>query len=280
MSLVSCLGFFVSCLVFSFVLSGCSSSYQGERLYWKAHQSATGFGKNVSNLSAMQYEAAIEKYARVVEAVPQTYWAARAQLEIGALYASQGRFEDARQAYTWVLENKHQTRLGLNARLAIARTYEIQKNWKQLILAYKEISEYYPWHREGFSALLKVAQLHQRQGHLPNARKAYKSAVRTYQLRSERAPSPALAARAQGYLGLAYQQMEQWEKALEVFEALARNSSEGVDRPGVLLRIGAIYEEQLGDLEKAKVYYVRLIEEFPEHPLGGQMRTRLSELTP
>ena len=91
------------------------------------------------------------------------------------------------------------------------------------------------------------------------------------------APSAEQGAQVRLYLALAYQQLGQWDQAINVLQELAKRPTEA-NRPLVLLTLGTIYQTKLGNPQKAQEMYQTLLQEFPEHPLGQMARKQLEQL--
>jgi tetratricopeptide (TPR) repeat protein len=259
-------------------LGGCSESYRGERLFWKARQVSAPITQDPEKATPEQYEAAARAFQRIVQKTPGTVWAARAQLTTGSLYAAGKQYEKAREHYQLVLQNYHQyTEFVLNARLSIAKTYELEQNIDEAINIYDEISELHPWSQIGQAAPLYVAYAYEQQGRKEEATRAYERAVRTFTKRIPDAPNPELQAKVRGFLAHTYQRLGDWDEAVRTLEGLIAEPG-GVNRPLVLLTLGAIYETKLSDRAKARTLYEQLVQEFPEHPLGNVARTQIEKL--
>jgi tetratricopeptide (TPR) repeat protein len=267
-------------LVFSLVImaAGCSASYNGERLFWKAQQLSAPIAKDSATATPEQFASAIEAYSRVIARAPGTMWAARAQLAIGSLYAIQKAYPDARQAYDLVRQNSHSYQeLVLMARVGIAKTYEDEAQWEEAIRTYHEIAEYHPWSAVGLEVPLSLSLLYQKRSQPEEATEALERAVRTYTKLIPDAPNPDLRARAQGYLAQTHQRLGQWDQAIAIYNEMLAASS-GVNRPLTFLLLGSIYETKLHDTAKAGTVYTQLIEEFPDHNLAKIARTQLEHL--
>lgn len=260
-------------------LSGCSTNYDGERLYWKAQQyQAQTINKDPKKAAPEQYAVAIQMNERLLQRAAGTSWAAKAQVAIGSLYALQDRYDEARDAFQLVLQNYNSQReLCLNARLGIAKTYEAQQRWDDAVAAYQQISDYHAWTRMGLEAPLYIATIYRRQGETEQATKSYDRAIRFYAKLIPDAPTPEAAMVAKNYLAMAYQWGSEWDKAIEVLEEIA-DSPSGVDRPMVLLTLASLYQTKVDNLPKAEATYQTLVQEFPEHPFGKVARSQLEQL--
>ena len=260
-------------------MSGCSTNYDGERLYWKAQQYQTKtISKDPKKATPEQYATAIQMNERVLQRAAGTVWAAKSQVAIGSLYALQEQYDEARDAFRLVLQNYNgQRELCLNARLGIAKTYEAQQRWDEAVAAYQQISDYHAWTRMGLEAPLYIATIYRRQGESEQAAKAHERAIHFYTKMIPDAPTPEAATVAKNYLAMAYQWGSDWAKAVEVLEEIV-DAPAGVDRPMVLLTMASLYQTKLDNLPKAEAAYRRLVQEFPEHPFGKVARNQLEQL--
>ena len=260
-------------------VSGCSVSYSGERLFWKAEQVNAPVARAPGQASPEQFAAAIGAFERVVRGAPGTVWAARAQAAIGSLSALQRRYPEAREAYAAVLQNySQQAELCLQARLAIAKTYELEQQWDEAVAAYEQVADFHPWSQPGLEAPLYVGSLYARQGKSEQATQAYEDAEVRYTRLIPETTTPEMAARVRSYLALAYQRLGQWDRAIEVLEGLAKLDTAAVNRPLILLTLGSIYQAKLSDQKNAASAYTALVNEFPEHPFGKLAKYKLEHL--
>ena len=265
------------CLAASALISGCSANYNGERLFWKAQQLNKALAKE-GHLSPEQLTTVVNAFNKVIQKTPDTSWAARANLIVGSLYASQKRFTEAREVYQLLLQNYNQYKeLSLGARVAIAKTYEAEDNWSEAVKSYRDIAEFHPWTRMGLEAPLYIAAMHEKHQERDLAMKAYESAAKRYGKLIPDAPTPELGNQAKAFLALAYQRLGDWQQAISVLEDLASNTPEA-NRPLILLTLASIYQARLGSAKKAGEIYTKLIQEFPDHPAGKVAKAQLAHL--
>lgn len=258
--------------------AGCSSSYTGEWLFWRAQQANAPILKQPNQATPQQYARAIAAFEHVVRRVPGTVWAARAQMAIASLCAMQQQYKAARTAYELVLRNHGQEKeLCLAALAAIAKTYEVENDWDGAVKAYRELSDLFPLSRMGMEAPLYVALVYERRQQPEEARQAYERAARVYSKLAVQAPSERLEIQLKGYLALSYQRLQKWAEAIRILEGLL-DVPEGVNRPLVLLTLGTLYELKLSDRERAQTAYEQLLTEFPEHPFGKSAKLKLEHL--
>jgi len=265
----------LSCIL---VLSGCSASYNSERLFWKASQLNVPILKDPQAASPTQFVEAINAFQRVIDETPGTIWAARSNVAIGSLYALQQRYDEARIAYGLVLQNYHRySDLALGARYALAKTYEAQRNWEPAVKAYRDLSDYHPWSVAGLEAPLYIARVYGERQETAAEAKAYERAASHYTKLIPNAPNPELEVQVRGYLALVYQRQGDWDRAIDALQKMLL-STVSVNRPMVLLTLGSIYQAKLSDTEKATAAFTALAEEFPDHPFGKVAKAQLDHL--
>jgi len=259
--------------------TGCGANYTGERLFWKAQKSSAAILKDPKSASPQQVESAIANFEVVAKRSRGTMWAARALLTIGSLRATQQQYDQAREVFRQVIQNYPElSQLCLGARMATVKTYELEQRWDDAIKAYQEISDYYPWETVGMEAPLYIARFYQARHQPEQETKAFERAVNIYTKLIPEAPTPASAVRVKGYLALAYQRLQEWDKAIAVLRDLAGTTEGGVNRPLVLLLLGSIYQEKIGDAAKAQEALSMLSKEFPEHPFSKVANMKLEHL--
>lgn len=268
----------VALCVAALLVSGCSASYTGERLLWKAQRVSAPIATAPNQATPEQVAKAIAAFETVVTKAPGTVWAARAQVAIGSLYALQEQFVKAREAYTLVLLNAHEHQaLCLTARFAIAKTYQMEEDWDAAIKAYEQLADYHPWSHLGLEAPLYIARTYEQRKEADEAGRAYERAARRYTNLIPDAPTPQIAIQIKSFLILAYQRLGEWDHATETLEDLA-STPEGVNRPLVLISLGSIYQTKLASPKNAQRAYSQLIREFPENPLANAAKTQLERL--
>ena len=269
---------FAALLCAAMLTPGCSASYNGERLFWKAQQLNAPIMKDSRRTSPEQFTKAVAAFGRVIRETPGTAWAGKAQLAIGLLYDVQGRFNEAEEAYRLVLQNYSQSpALCFEARVSIAHLDEAEQNWPRAVQMYREISDFHPWTKIGLEAPLSVARTFEQRQQPDEAAKAYRQAVQLYTTMIAEAPTVELGTRAKIYLAQVYQALGKWDQVIGTLEELA-TARDGVDRPRLLLTLGTIYETRQANPAKAAAAYTTLLTEFPEHPLGQIAKSRLRQL--
>lgn len=261
------------------LICGCSSSYNGERLYWRAEKVNATIAKDPAKAAPEAVNEVIRAFERVIKEAPGTLSAARAQFAIGSLHWVRKEDDQALEAYQRVVRNHSRYRsLDFAARQALAKIYERQGQHDALITLYGEIAETYPLTSLGLQAPLAIAEELQRQGKSEEATTAYHSAVTHYTDLASKAPTAGLVLRVKGYLSVAYQRLGQYAEAARMLEDLAQAQGQGVNRPMVLVTLGSLYTEKLNQPDQAKIAYQKLLGEFPNHPLAAVARKNLEKL--
>ncbi len=264
-------------LCLSFIASGCSQSYSGERFFWKAQKVSASVLKDPAKATPEQYSKAIDAYGKVIAKLPGTEWAGKAQLSIGTLYQYQKKYSKAREKYALVLQDYHRFQLlCVSARMAVGKSYEAEKRWDDAVKAYRELTDYHSWTLQGLQAPLYVAAVYEKRKEQAQALRSYESAISWYKKLILNAPSKDLEASAKAYLAVTYQQLRRWSEAAETLEQIV--DSKGVDRAFILMNLGHIYQKNLGNPKKAEEVLSKLIREFPRHPYAKIARNQLEKI--
>ena len=259
--------------------TGCSASYNGERLFWKAEELSGPILKDPVHATPVQFAGTTAAYQRVIKDAPGTSWAGRAQLSIGALQLLQKQFREARETYGLVLQNyNNYPSVCLSARVAMAKSYEAEQLWDEAVKAYLDVAEYYPWSPVGLEAPLYVATMFEKRKESAQATKAYEHALYVYDKLVLNAPTPEAANQVKSLQVLAYQRLNRWEDAVAALEVL-KAAKQGVNRPVALMTLASIYQVKLNHPEKAQENYALLVHEFPEHPYAKLAKQQLEKLT-
>ncbi len=259
------------------ILSGCSESYRGERLFWKAQHATETITKDPAKATPEQAKQVLEAYRRVAEQVPGTMWGGRAMFSIGAFQGAREEYDDARKTFTSVLQDYNQyPPLCLRARIAIAKIYEAEHNWDEAVKMYRELADQHPWTKAGMDVLLYVPATYEKRHESDAANDAYERAVRIYTKLIPDAPSPELAMQVKGYLVVAYQRLSNWDKAIALLQEL--DQSPQANRPLVLLTLASIYQTKLSNPGKAAQYYTELLEQCPDHQFAKVAKEQRDQL--
>ncbi len=263
------------CLFFA----GCSASYNGERLFWRAKKLNATIAKDPAKASPESARKVVRAFERVIREAPGTLSAARAQFSIGSFYLLRGENDQALKAYQQVVRNHSQYRnLDFAARMAMVKVYEKQGKRDALIALYGEIAQAYPLSPPGLEAPLAIAQELQLQGKSDQAKAAYRSAISHYSGILAKAPTEGLVLRIKGHLSVAYQRLGEYSEAARMLEDLAKAQSQGVNRPAVLITLGSLYADKLHQAQQAREKYQELLQQFPDHPLAEIARKNLENL--
>ena len=90
-------------------------------------------------------------------------------------------------------------------------------------------------------------------------------------------PATSLAAHARYWIGESYFNKKEYRAAIDSYERLIANHPKSDKVPAALLKEGVAYAEQ-GDVAKARSFFKRVIEEFPQSDESSHARQRLAEL--
>ncbi|MCI0564150.1 MAG: hypothetical protein MN733_37220, partial [Nitrososphaera sp.] len=177
-------------MIGAFIGSGCSQSYHGERLLWRAQQRAAKILAKSDHVTPEKIAEIVPNFEKVIKNARGTESAAQAQLAIGTLYAMQGEYPKARETLA-VLASDYRRFHGvvLAAQSTIAKTYALEKQWDQAVRAYTEMAERYPWTIEGMEAPLYVLSIYSTQGKTSQWEDAHKRALKRYAQLASDAPT-------------------------------------------------------------------------------------------
>jgi tol-pal system protein YbgF len=93
----------------------------------------------------------------------------------------------------------------------------------------------------------------------------------------KRFPATSLAAHARYWIGESYYNKKEYRSAIDNYEGLIANHPKSDKVPAALLKEGLAYAEQ-GDVAKARSFFKRVLEEFPQTDEAGRAKQRLAEL--
>ncbi len=202
-----------------------------------------------------KYKRAIREFRQLIHHYPRSLHASQGQFHVGLCYEGMGRFFEAFQSYQKVIDS-----------------YPYSEQIEEIIQRQYEIGNlYYSGHKERF-LVWKIVP-------------AKDKAVPIYQQVVENAPYGPLADKAQYKLGMAYQELGQFDAAQEAFETLVKNypSSELVEEARYHLASSA-YTRSLeapydqGAASVARREFELLAKEFPQDELGQDAQKAVSDL--
>jgi outer membrane protein assembly factor BamD len=215
--------------------------------------------------------------------------------ERGEQWYAHRRYAKARTYYQNVYENYPNDPLGRRSLLRIADTYFMQGNAVNLVEAqykYRDFINRYPGSENGDYAMLQIAMVSYKQMERPDRdQQKTREAVEKFQDMIRAYPRSPLRADADKRLQEAFDHLARHEQIVAAFYMKRRSFDAAVRRLNYLIdtypnypdRASVFYDlatslERLGRKGEARLYYERVLTEFPKSTYADRARKRLTEL--
>lgn len=259
----------ILCLLWlSFILfwGGCSGGeYGAEKLFWRANKSYVRLLKNLKAAKPEDFQKVIISFRRIVLQYPKWPNSAQAQFSIGLLYAMQNNNVKGKTEFEKVLKNYPKNAdVCANAQFSIGKIYESQDNWDKALVCYKKITIDYPYTHIAYQIPLYIAGYYKRKNQDAQAEATYKEAIERYKSIVKEHPNTLAAITAQNFIVASLLDQKKWNEAVEYLQSLVDVYPGSALARKSLYTMGAIYQKQLNQLQKAINIYQELIEKYPD----------------
>lgn len=108
--------------------------------------------------------------------------------------------------------------------------------------------------------------------------KAAQTAVESYEAYATAYPQDTMSAQYLFKAGEMYRSLRQFDKAIATYERILKDYNSYSKAPHSLFLMGFTYENDLKDLEKAKLKYEEFLKLYPNHELADDVQFSLSNL--
>lgn len=218
-------------------------------------------------------------YERIYEEYPASSEARIALLSAGSILMDAQNHERAKTLYSRVIE-RYPESSGEAAEAAwqLARITEMQGDWLNASLQYKSIYIHYPGTVQGFEAPLRVAKHFEEHGEPAAAEAAYGKAIDHYRELISKHVDPGIKVTAENYVVRALSEQGKWDEAATRLIDLPDLYPAFIRLRGNYLMAASIYEEELGDSDRAVEILQRCIEKYPGTDLAVEAERQLRRL--
>ncbi|MBK8230352.1 MAG: tetratricopeptide repeat protein [Candidatus Eisenbacteria bacterium] len=226
---------------------------------------------------------AIAAFSEMVRKYPDDRNAPEAMLQIGASLNALGQ-PDSAIAYLGRVEGAYprDPSAAASARLAIARVQGQQKRWAEAIRTLRGLTAEYPRTAPGLLAPLEVVAAVRASADAAASKAALLEAATTYErLANDLAADPASRAMtpiALDHLAEVYEELGDWNKAVNALMTRAQNFPDDVRSPLVYVHAAGLQAEMLKDRAAAIRTLELLVGRYPDLPLSEQARTKIEQL--
>ena len=240
-------------------------------LYLEARVELDGFGN---------HESAISVFDRIVKEHPRSMEAPTALLMKGNILLYEEKYDDAAAAYKRVLEEYSDAGLEtVEATWQLAILEELRENWIEASLHYKSVYTNFPTTIQGMEAPLRIAAHYIGTGETEALETAYERAEEHYERLSSLQYSETIRIVAEQYHVRTLVEQERWEEAAARLLALPGKYPQYHSFKENCLMAASIYENKLGDPERAAEILQSCAENYPGTPLAAEARKQFERIS-
>lgn len=253
-------------LTILFILAGCAGSdqYSVEKKYWKARQLKDRIVEQPEAYTAKDLEKAVLALKDFNRQYPNERLAIEAELDIATLYMVKNEFEKAREQLREIINNHASSQLICSEALfLIGNSYQVEGKWEEALAEYQKLEQDYPQTARGLDIPIYIAQYYKSSGQAKRMAEAYREAIKYYTQLNQQYPNTQLGFYVSRSAGRCYMELQDWARALEVFQNILENYRGKIDLDDILMNISIIYAHELKDREKAGLALEQLVKDYP-----------------
>ncbi len=267
-------------IIFALLLTGCANDqYAVERQYWNVEKQAEKIFRNPYASPPYELEKAVRLLSDFARKYPKNNLSIEAEFNIARLYIVKKEYDKAR-AHLQMMLNKYSAleAVSSEALFLTGNSYEAEDKWGLALEQYRKIIRSYPVTPRGIDIPIYIAQ-HYKIKHEPDKMiSAYEDAISHYQALAEKYPGSGLAFKAHNLVPRCYVLLQDWQNAVNSFNAIIENYKGKVNLDFALMEMALIYNRRLNDKAKAKEALGRLIKEYPDSKLVKAAGALLKEM--
>ncbi len=253
-------------LTILFVLAGCSGSdqYSIEKKYWKAKKLKDKIVNQPESYTAGDLEKATSLLKDFTRKYPTHNLAIEADLDIATLYMVKNEFEKAREQLREMVQDHASNQLICSEALfLIGNSYQVEGKWESALAEYQKLKQDYPQTARGLDMPIYIARYYKSSGQPRKMAEAYQEAIKYYTQLNQQYPNTQLGFYVSRSAGRCYMELQDWDRALKVFQNILEDYRGKIDLDDILMNISIIYAHELKDLEKAGLALEQLVKDYP-----------------
>ena len=261
-------------------MAGCGGSYNAEKMMWHINRSHGKVIKNPITASADEFTEAVSAMQKVVVKYPGWGRSAEVQYRIGEMYMERKDYKRAMDEYKKVVLNfPEKPALCARSQFIVGTIYEIQRKWQEALSEYKEVVERYPGTFTGLQLPLYIAQYYNRYNMTEDSKKAYASAIRRYENTVEMNPYSRQVPVVHNLMIIAYGNQRKWDGLVKTLTEFTDKYPKSKAAPAAMFKIAAIYRDILKKPDKARIFYERLADKYPDNEYGKDSHFKIGGLS-
>ncbi len=260
-------------------LTGCSKTYNAERLLWKANQKSNKIFQDPKVIPEGQYAEVLTAYEKIIKKYPERMQSGAARFKMGMLYVAKKDFETAEEMFRKTLEeHPDKNKLCAKAQVNIGKCYEERDDWEEAYIEYKKAFNDYTDTRVGLAIPFYIASYCQRKRPLSEAKREFDDALATYRKLIKDNPKTPLAYLSHGFIVRCYEGQKKWKETIDALWVLHNNYPKTPEGAKALVTIGIVYQKGLNRLEKAIEVYEQYIEKYPKTKMAVVLTKAIERL--
>lgn len=260
-------------------LTGCSRSYNAERLLWKANQKANKIFQDPKVIPEGQYAEVFTAYEKIIKKYPKKIYSGEARFKMGLLYVAKKDFKTAEEMFRKVLEEHPENKkICASSQVNIGKCYEERDNWEKAYVEYKKAFNNYTQTRAGLAIPFYIVGYSQRKRPPSEAKRELEDAIANYRNLIKENPKTPLAYLSQGFIIRCYESQKNWEKVIDGLWVLHNDYPKTPEGVRALVSIGLVYQKGLNQLERAIEMYEMYIEKYPKTKMASALKTVIKRL--
>jgi len=224
-------------------------------------------------------ENAISVFDRIETEHPGSKEAPTALLMKGNIFLDEEKYDDAAAAYKKVLDEYGDSGPeAVEALWQLAILEERRGNWIEASLHYKSVYTNFPATIQGMEAPLRVAAHYRETGEAEALEAAYERAADHYERLSSLQYSETFRIVAEEYYVRTLAEQQRWEEAASRLLALPGKYPQYHSFKGNCLMAASIYENELGDPERAAEILKSCAAKYPGTPFADEAQKQLERI--
>jgi len=259
--------------------------YRAEQQFYKAMKSVNNIVINPSVVSQEEYDKTIDKFQKIIDQFdtdqvnsnPIRNIVANSWLTIASLYELRQDFSKAQKIYDEIIMlNPTKKSLCATAQFSKAVQYERLNKLDTALVEYQTFLSNYNSLLKSPDSLkagyletpLKIAKLH-RFLNRKNVEAQYKNARDLYMELASFHSNEQIISSIYQLIAASYSDDLDWKRVIETLSSLNSEFPDTTREPFILFEIANIYNNQLGQNDKALTIYNQIITQFPNHQLNA-----------
>ncbi|MBU8920319.1 MAG: tetratricopeptide repeat protein [Bacteroidales bacterium] len=224
-------------------------------------------------------ERAIPLLKEIIDEYPDSHQALPAMIDIAGIYFKQGELRKAENIYNEIVEeHSGATAQAAEAAWQLARIAESENDWISAALHYKLTYTNYPSTIQGMEAPLRIVTHFRELGEREATKSAFDRAMDQFKKLISEQYNEGVRILAEEYIVRAYSEDGKWNEAAEHLLGLPEKYPDYHKFRGNYLLAASIFENELGDTERATAILAECIERYPDTGIDTEAEKQIERI--